>query len=180
MCGHYLFPRSDNDLFPIVDGYKVGFMRWASLEHMDLVFISCCIYIMFLFQEHLCYFVPKYGILFTSGFERLIMWWWFEYSCLWWSSHKLHVLEEVFNFICYKTCTWWRWCCRGYLIWFDQYYFFIFYHFFFFFVSLLDIQLLDFLNIVFHIFIAFSFVLIEFISQHSLDLECSVVHVALN
>ena len=78
MHGHYFFARAYNDLIPVIDGYEVGFMRWTFLEHMDLVSISCCVCIIFLFQECCCHFFPKYGVLFSSGFKGLIMWWWFE------------------------------------------------------------------------------------------------------
>ena len=45
--------------------------------------------------------------------------WWSEYSCLRWGFHELHVLEQVFNFIRYKACSWWWWCCWRYLVWPD-------------------------------------------------------------
>ena len=78
MYGHYLFAKAYDDLILVVNGYEVGFMQWTSLEHMDLVSISCCVHIIFSFQECCRHFFPKCGILFSSGFEGLIMWWWFE------------------------------------------------------------------------------------------------------
>ena len=139
MYGHYLFARADNDLILVIHGYEVRFMWWTSLEHRYLISVSCCFHVMFLFQECHCYFFPKYGILFASGLEGLIIWWWSEYSCLRWGFHGLHVLEKVFNFVCYKACSWWWQCCWGCLVWSDQYDFFPFYYFFFFFLFFFNI-----------------------------------------
>ena len=75
---HYLFARAYDDLILVINGNEVGFMRWTSLEHMDLISISCCFGIMFLFQECGCHFFLKCRILLSSGFEGLVVWWWFE------------------------------------------------------------------------------------------------------
>ena len=78
MHGHYLFARAYNDLILVVHGHKIWFMWWPSLEHMDLISISGRIGVMFFVQECCCHFVPKCWILLSSGFEGLVVWWWFE------------------------------------------------------------------------------------------------------
>jgi len=78
MCGHYLFVRAYNDSILVVLGYKIWFMWWTPLEHIDLISISGCVCVIFLVQECRCHFVPKCWILFSSGSEGLIVWWWFE------------------------------------------------------------------------------------------------------
>ena len=50
-----------------------------------------------------CDFFEKFRILFTSGFEGLVIWWQLENPYLHWSSNELHILNEVFDFIYYKT-----------------------------------------------------------------------------
>ena len=90
---HYLFARAYDNLILVVDGDEVRFMRWSSLEHMDLISVSCCFRVMFLFQECRCHFFPKCGIVFSSRSEGLIVWWWSEYSGLWWCLYEFHVLE---------------------------------------------------------------------------------------
>jgi len=39
-CVATIFARANNDLFPIVDGYEVGFVQWTSLKHRYLIPIS--------------------------------------------------------------------------------------------------------------------------------------------
>ena len=78
MHSYYLFARAYDDLILVIDGNEVWFVWWTSLEHMDLVSISCHIGVIFCFQEYRRYFFPKYRILLSSGFESLVVWWWFE------------------------------------------------------------------------------------------------------
>ena len=51
---HYLFARAYDNLILVVNGNEVWFMRWTSLEHMDLISISCRLCVIFLFQECRC------------------------------------------------------------------------------------------------------------------------------
>ena len=93
MRGHYLFARAYNDSILVVLGYKIWFVWWTSLEHMDLISISGHICVMFFVQEYCRHFVPKCWILFFSGSEGLVVWWWFEQPGLRWHSYEFHVLE---------------------------------------------------------------------------------------
>ena len=104
MCGHYLFARAYNYLILVVDGYEVRFVWWTSLIHRYLTPISCCISIPLFFHERLCYFFPKFWILFSPRFESLIIWWWSKYSGLCWGFHEFHVFGEIVDFIHYKAC----------------------------------------------------------------------------
>ena len=87
------FARAYNDLILVVDGYEVWFVWWTSLIHWYLTSISWCISVLFSVQKRSCYFFPKYRILFSSRSEGLIVWRWPEYSCLWWSLYKFHILD---------------------------------------------------------------------------------------
>jgi len=82
MCSHYLFARAYDYLILVVNGYKIWFVWWTSLIHWYLTPISCCISVPFLVHERHCYFFPKFWILFSSGFEGLIVWWWSKYPGL--------------------------------------------------------------------------------------------------
>ena len=73
MCGHYLFARVYNNLFHVTDGDEIGFMWWFSLEHFDLVSISWGVGVMFHLHEYGYYLFSEYRILFSSGFEWLVM-----------------------------------------------------------------------------------------------------------
>ena len=65
MCSHYLFARAYNDLIPVVDGYEVGFVQWASLEHMDLVSISCYVCICFFSKKAVATSFQNAGFCFS-------------------------------------------------------------------------------------------------------------------
>ena len=101
---HYLFAKTNDGLFPVIDCYEVQFIWWTSVKHRNLISIPCCFCIVLLFHEYHYNFFPECRVLFTSGFEGLIMWWWLEQSCLCWTLYKLHVLDEIFDFIHYETC----------------------------------------------------------------------------
>jgi len=69
---------TDNDLFSVVNGYKIEFMWWTSLKHDNLVTVSCCFSVVFLIYKGRCNFFPKFGVFFSSRFKRLVMWQWSE------------------------------------------------------------------------------------------------------
>ena len=75
MCNHYLFVRANNNLFPVIDCYEVWFMWWTSVKHRNLTSIPCYFCIVLLFHECHCNFFLECRVLFTSGFEGLVMWW---------------------------------------------------------------------------------------------------------
>jgi len=104
VCSHYLFARAYDYLILIVDGHEVWFVWWTSLIHWYLTPISCCISIPFPVHKLHCYFFPKFWILFSSGLERLIVWWRSEYPSLRRSLYKFHMLGKIFNFVCYEAC----------------------------------------------------------------------------
>jgi len=104
VCSHYLFARADNYLILVVDSYEVWFVWWTSLIHWYLTPVSCCISVSFPVHECCCYFFPKFWILFSSRFERLIIWWWSKDPGLQRSLYEFHVLGEIFDLICYEAC----------------------------------------------------------------------------
>ena len=158
MYGHYLFARAYDDLLQVIDGDEIGFMWWASLEHFDVIPISWGVCIIFRLHECSCHLFPKCRILFSSGFEWLIVRWGLEY-CLWWSSYELHILTEVFNFFSYKARLWCQqWCCCRDFIWFDEYDLFVLDPPFLFPSLFILIEFLYLLNILPHIFVVFSFI----------------------